>query len=312
MNAQYVNLDSVETGIFNRELKHVKTKSYDVLKKPLAAFTLFPVSNEVNAGAETITYEQYESIGIAKIISDYAQDLPRCDIKGREFTSRVKSVGNSYGYSRQDIRAFQLAGKPFQQRKANSAVEAQMRTWNSIAFNGDTEHNLQGLFTNANIPTVSLPADGNSNGGTNSTKLEHKTPQQMVRDLNTIANSIFNATGGVERPDTLVVTPDVYSLIHSTPRSDNSDTTVAEYFLRNNPFINNIQFAIEFEGAGTGGADVTMAYERSPDKLTLEMPMMFTQGMPQEKGLTYEIPCESRIGGLIIYYPLSIAICEDA
>ena len=36
--------------------------------------------------------------------------------------------------------------------------------------------------------------------------------------------------------------------------------------------------------------------------------MPFTQYPPQERGLEFVVPCESRYGGIITYYPLSLAI----
>ena len=45
-------------------------------------------------------------------------------------------------------------------------------------------------------------------------------------------------------------------------------------------------------------------------KLSLEIPMHFYQYPLQEKGLEIEIPCEQRVAGMVIYYPLSALIVE--
>ena len=93
----FTNLDSAQTIFFARELEAKKAQTYDVIRAPLKAFELIPVSTEAGPGAEAIVYEQYDSTGIAKIIANYADDLPRAEVKGQEFTARVKSVGNSDG-----------------------------------------------------------------------------------------------------------------------------------------------------------------------------------------------------------------------
>ncbi len=53
---------------------------------------------------------------MAKIISSYASDLPRADVKGKPTTAIIKSLGDSYGYSIQEMRASgygrQVAGCP--------------------------------------------------------------------------------------------------------------------------------------------------------------------------------------------------------
>lgn len=299
---------------FARELEHVKSQTYDVIRAPLRAFELIPVSTEAGSGAESITYQQYDMTGIAKIIADYADDLPRADVKGKEFTARVRSVANSYGYSLQEIRAAQMAGKPLESRKSSAATRTQREKWNRIAFYGDEEHQLQGWLSNPNIPADAVADDGTGD----STLWANKTPDQILRDMNELVNGIVARTNGAEQPDTLVLPIERYTYITSTPRSNNSDTTIAEYFLRNNPFIDSLEWSNEITAANRTAnmasdpytGEIMIAYRRSPDTMTLEMPQMFEQLPVQERGLEFVVPCHSRIGGVIIYYPLSMSIGE--
>jgi len=301
-NQKYVNLDSGETIFFARELELIKSKSYDVKYADLKARSLLPVSGEAGPGAESITYRQYDHLGVAKLISSYANDLPRSDVKGREFTSPVRSLGASYGYNLQEVRAAKMVGKPLEQRRANAAKRAVMQLENTIAFKGDSASGLGGFISNPNYSVVSVGA-----GAGGGTTFKTKTPDEILKDLNQVANTPFSVTLGVEMPDTMLLPLDQYTLISSTARSANSDTTILEYFLKNNPFIKSVDWLNELKGAGLGGSDAMMAYRKDPDALTLEIPQDFEQLPVQEKGLEFEIPCHSRIGGVLIYYPLSIA-----
>lgn len=307
---QTVHMDEEMTIFFARELEARKSRTYDVVRAPLKAFELIPVSTDAGEAAESIVWESYEQTGIAKIISNYSDDLPTADVKGEEFVSRVKSIGNSYVYSLQEIRAAAMAGKPLPQRKASAAAEAHRMLWNKIAFYGDATHNIPGWLTNPNIPTVTVEADGNENGGSNSTEFEHKTGDQIVRDMHDLVHSIVTTTHGVERPNTLVMPLKQYTYIASRRMRDGSDVTILQHFLATSPFISSVEWADELIGQGAGGTDIMIAYDRSPDKMTLEMPMMFRQHNVQENNLAYKVPCESRIGGVLIYYPLSQAIGE--
>ena len=76
---------------------YIKSQTYDRLYPEFTALTLFPVTHEVPEGAETVTYYSYDKTGMAKIISNYATDLPRVDVKGEPTTVPVKSIGDSYG-----------------------------------------------------------------------------------------------------------------------------------------------------------------------------------------------------------------------
>ena len=104
MGDKYINIDAQESVFFDRELEYIKSQSYDVKFPQLKAKTLIPVSTEAGPGASTITYRAYEGYGVAKIIASYADDLPRADVGGKEFTSNVRSLGDSYGYNVQEIR----------------------------------------------------------------------------------------------------------------------------------------------------------------------------------------------------------------
>jgi hypothetical protein len=297
---QSQNLDSAQTIFFSRELEAKKAQTYDVIRAPLKAFELIPVSTEAGAGAEVISYEQYDITGIAKIIANYADDLPRADVKGKEFFAPVKSIGNSYGYSLQEIRAAQFAGKSLEQRKANAAARAQREKWNRIAFNGDAASGLPGWLTNSNVPSSPV-ADGDSGD----TEWDTKTPTEILKDLNDAVNGIIDLTNGAEQPNTVVLPIKQYTQIATTRQDSGTDTTILEYFLRNSPAITSVEWANELKGAFPGTTDGFIVYDRSPDKLTLEMPQMFEQLPVQERGLEFVVPCHSRIAGVIIYYPLA-------
>jgi len=296
---QSQNLDSAETMFFARELEFKKAQTYDVIRAPLKAMELIPVSTEAGPGAETISYEQYDSTGIAELIANYGDDLPRSDIKGKEFFAPVKSVGNSYGYSLQEIRAAQMAGKSLEQRKANAAARAQREKWNRIAFSGDAATGLPGWLTNANVPASAVAA-----GASTDTEWNTKTPTEILRDMNDAVNGVIDLTNGIEQPDTLVLPIKQYTQIATTRQDTGTDTTILEYFLRNSPTVTSVEWANELKGAFTGDTDGFIAYTRSPDKMTLEMPQMFEQLPVQERGLEFVVNCHSRIGGVIIYYPL--------
>jgi hypothetical protein len=59
--SENLRFDSVEsaTVFFARELDQVKTKTYDKQYPELSALAYFPITSEVNEGAETTTYYSY-------------------------------------------------------------------------------------------------------------------------------------------------------------------------------------------------------------------------------------------------------------
>lgn len=300
-------LDVNEQIFFNNELTKTKARTYDVIYPELKARTLIPVSFEAGPGAEAVRYEQYDTTGFAKVVSSYASDFPRADIKGKEFVSVVKSLGASYGYNVQEIRAAAMAGKPLQQRRANAAKYAILQLENRLAFFGDPAYNLQGFLTNPNIPTGTVEDDGV--GG--STRWTDKTPQQILRDMMVCASAPFRNTNGVEQANVLLLPPSQYAMAANLPFSENSDKTILSWFLTNNQYIKVVDWCAELAADNNPmGADIMFAYNRSPDKVTLEIPSDFEQMEPQEEGMEYVIYCHERFGGVVWYYPMSAALYD--
>lgn len=297
------------TAFFDRELEAVMSRSYDVKYPNLHAASgeIVPISTEDGPGAESITYMQFDMTGVAKIISDYADNLPAVNVAGKESTAKVRSIGNSYVYSVQEIRAAMMAGRGLSDRMAMAARRANDQKVDDIFFTGDEEHGLIGLLNHPNIPRLSILNDGSGSGTSFASKIA--TPDKILRDMNEMIDDVFTTTNGVERPDTLLLPLAQYALINTTPRADNSDTTILQFFLKNQPGV-TVKPCYKLAGAGTGGADVMAAYTNSPEHLSLRIPQPFEQFPPQETNLSYKVPCHSRCGGLIVFYPLAMLIGE--
>ena len=300
-------LDADGAVFFQRQLEHIKAKSYDVRYAELKARELFPVSNEGGIGITSITYRTYDQVGAAKIINAYANDLPRADVAGKETSIPVRSVGISYGYNLDEIQASQLTGAALDQRRANAARRSVEQVVNDVAFYGDDESGLPGLFSNPNIP---IGAVVNPGAGT---EFVNKTPDQILFDINDLFADIFETTLMVERGNTLLLPPAQWSYIMSTPRASNSDTTIGQYIAMNSPYLNSVDDIIPINECTstlnpTLSADAMVAYDRNPDKLQLEIPVELEMLPVQQKNLEFVIPGRSRLAGLNIYYPLSLAI----
>lgn len=305
-NFKSMNMDAAGDVFFSRQLEFVQSRVYEYQYPAFKSYIYIPINYDVPPGAEFVTATGYQSVGRARIINSYADDLPEAGILGTQLTNPVQSIGTSYRYSHQEIRAAQYANLNLSLRLAEAARRANDQLVNDLAITGNPLTGMTGIVNNPNVPVITVPATGV--GAT--TEWVNKSPEQILADLNLIVNSIVTNSNGVEMPDTLLMPIAQYTLIASTPRSVNSDTTILQYFLMNNPFIKNVDWLAQLAGAGVGGADVMIAYEKNENKLAMQIPMAFTQYAPQERNLEFVIPCESRYGGVTIYYPLSMAIGE--
>lgn len=315
LESKQTRFDSAEEAsvFFARELDHVKAKSYDVEYPELTALQIFPITHDVDEGADTVTYYSYDKKGLAKIIDNYSDDLPRADVDGKPSTAHIKSIGVSYGYSIQEMRASRMANKNLDARKAESARYSNDKTVNTIAWRGDDTSGLMGvLSTGQSIPLYTISAGATSG----KTKWIEKTPDEILDDINGMAKWVALTTKNVERPDTLCIPADVYMHI-ATKRIPDTGITVLKFLLDNSPYIKDIVSTAELNAdsvetnpfaAATGGQGVAFLFTNNPDKLSLENPMPYKQYAAQPKNLETVIPCESRTAGVIVYYPLSALI----
>lgn len=300
-----MRFDSAEDAsiFFARELDYIKSKSYDKIYPEFTALNNFPITHEVPEGAETMTYYSYEKTGMAAIISNYATDLPRADVKGSPTTAYVKSIGDSYGYSIQEMRASRMAGKSLDTRKAEAARYAIDRKTNEIAFAGDKEHKLMGMLSSDNnIPLYTLATVETK------TSLKDKSAAEILADINGMFAYQSRITQDVERADTLALPPAVFIDI-STRQIPNTGYTVKRFLLENAPYLKNIitapELSAENKATNPYGVDVAMLYTNSADKFSLEIPMAFYQYPLQNRNLEVIVPCEERVAGIVLYYPLS-------
>lgn len=304
----FPHFDSSESMFLQRQLDYIKQQTYDIKYAELKARKLIPVSSEADPGAENIFYRQYDQSGIAKIISNYADDLPDADVSGKEFFATVKTLGASYKYNIQEMRAAVYGNVPLEQRRANAARRSIAQKENKLAFFGDTASNLIGLFSAPNVTSLTIPATGTGS----TTQWVNKTPDQILFDMNLVANTVVSTSLGVENPDTMLLPLSQFNYVASTARSQYSDKTILNYFLENNPYIKEVEWVNELKGAGVSGSgggpyDRMYAYRRSPEVLTLEIPSDFEQLELEIRNLVYKVPCIERFGGVLVYYPLALA-----
>lgn len=299
------HFDAAETSAaFARELELIKPTLYTVVYPAVTFETVMPVSSDKSPAAEFITYRMADQVGIAKIISNYADDLPAADVSLREFTLKVYTLGISAGWNLWELAASIMAGRPLDKARLSSAKEQIIRLANKLAFIGDTTIGLYGFTNHPNIPnTVVTTYDAVT---TWAAKLLKGTAGRnaILDDLNLPFTRVATATKGAEVFDTVAMGPTNYQQIAQATRSDTSDTTILEMFLKAHPGVTVIVVP-ELETSGTGGLKQVICYRRSPDKAELEIPQDLVIHEPERRGLRWLVAVTMRFAGLQMRYPLA-------
>jgi hypothetical protein len=298
-------LDRAESAFFAKENEFVKAKTYDAKPPALKGLALVPQASDLPVGIDQITYRRYLESGEAKIIADYAKDYPRVDVFGEEFTSKVVDLGDSYGYSIKEIRASMHAGKRLDQRRALAARRTIERKLNKIALLSDPEGGTFGLLDFPGLTEATLIADGTGN----SKAWAAKTVDQILRDINTMLDSVIIPTNGIETPDTLLLPLSAFNKLTNTRLGDNT-ISLMKYIRDNFPQITKIDWLNELKGIGAGGANRIFVGKFDTDHLEHQIIVDFEQLEAEHEGGQYTIPCQATTGGVIVYYPMAFAYAD--
>jgi len=289
----FKNMDAAMSSFFENELRQVMARSYDVVYPELMARTMFPVSSEISNAAESFVYDQYDFVGVAKLIHSYASDLPSVEVTGKQFVRTVWSEGISFKYSFQDVRAAQFAGKSLNDRKAKAARRQMLSLENKIAFHGDEQAGIPGFIQYPNI----LQED--SSGAWNNSNV-------ILADLETALAHQRDVTYGAESANILVV-PDEYYVYMAMERfNEYSDMSLLEYIVQKFPFIEQVVSCYELKGSDPAGKDCAMLYRKSPEKRTMEIPQDVEFFDAQQDGFMFKVPVHARTAGVVVWAPLSV------
>lgn len=294
-------LTTSQGAAFLRDLEGIRAEVYEVKTPPLSAMLHIPQSSEAQSWQSTYTRRMLERFGAAKIISDYADDLPLVGVGGREDSYKVKEIGAAYQFSRKEMLQ-NAKGIPLRSNLARACRRAIEEKLNRIAWYGDPAGGLFGKLNFPFIPRYLSSVTFNSSS----------TAADKLAELHTIAYRQWIETETVARPDTMLVSTKVYADISSEYRSDNSDATVLDAFLASNEIITSVEAVPELSGAGPNGEDLIVVYRNALENGSHQLAEPFTQLPEQERNLAVVVNCVAQSGGYATDYPQEITIAEVA
>ena len=310
MNTNYDQADLnviKNSGAFNedvsaflaQQLTFVRNQALEVKKAPLNAFQVFPVATDLPKGADSAVQYVYDAVGVAKVISNYADDLPRVDVFATEQVVRVKDLGVSYGYSDKEVANAAFARVNISASKATKSRRAIDLKINQIAWNGDAANNITGFLNNPNISEYTLEV-----GASGKTDFESKTEAEILKDITGFLQTIADATNEVEQANTLLLAPNAYAHLATTRLSD-SDRTLLEFVRQVNPNLTRIMKVGELKGAASDGSDMMVAGYFDPDYIKLEIPERFEQKPAERRNLETVINCTASVAGVTVAIPMA-------
>lgn len=307
--------DAVENQslFFNRALEYLTAKAYEVEYEVLPFRDVFPIINQGGAGVKEITSEVYDFFAKAQVISGSGKDIPFVAGGGKEIKFPVVMWGIGAQWTIQELQAFVVAQRNNRARyspeqiRQKAALRGVEEALNDQAFFGIPSAGIYGFMDNPLIPVGVVDA-----GLSGDTAWETKTADEILADVNGLADQIFVGSKMREKPNKLLLPPSKWSLLKNR-RLDNRDISILTYLLENSQYFKSPEDIIpvnEYENAGYNGTGKMSAYNKNEDKVCVEIPEE-TQTMPvQQQLFSYMLLWYAYSAGAVVRFPRSVAHAE--
>lgn len=291
--------DANESLFFARDLEYQESRVYEKKYPEIKFRQIFPVNNEGGPAALFITYKMLDKTGMAQVISDYSQDLPRVNLSAVEVTKQAFSVADSAVYSQREVDAAMATKTNLDSTLLSLMREAYERKLDEIADRGHARSGLEGFNTNGNIPISAATTSSGSGDDT----WPNKTPDEIVADFSLAYNTIITNSAGVHRANAVIMSPERMALLDQL-RLSNTATTLREYLEKAFRGLTWFDWT-RMSTASAAGAQRMAMGQRDSEVLEFREPMPFRIYPLERSGLKYTYTGEGRTAGMVVRFPLA-------
>lgn len=293
-------LPTMDDGLafFISQLSNVESTIYETKYRNIVYQDFIPIDMSDPEWVDSVDYISYDAVGVSKFISANADDLPDVAATAKKSTIPVHLGGDSFSYSLDELQKSQQLRMPLDTIKGRMAFRAYEEHAQRVAFTGDSERGLFGLWNHPNVQSDNSTVDWST-----------ATGQEIVADMNDLLNTVWENSAQVHVPNTLVLPANQWSIISSRRMDSGTDTTILEFFRKNNLYTQltggelDIRQNLELQTAGAGGGERMMAYEKNNENLGMKIPMAWRTLAPQPINLKIKVPAQYKLGGVFFRYP---------
>ena len=157
-----------------------------------------PVRNDIDPGAESVTYSSFDYAGVAQRVTGAADDFPEGNAAGVQATKPLMSCSSSFSYTIDELRAANKAGRSLDRIRALTARKLIDQKIDNILASGDASVDLgpltgtspmQGFLSLSNKQTQTAASIGGS-----TLWIGNKSADQIVADVSTTAIATVPST----------------------------------------------------------------------------------------------------------------------
>lgn len=281
-------------SLFNQ----IATETYGLEREALDATKFVPAQGGVGQWVGSWTYKVLSEFGVAKFISDYAEDLPPVSRALELRTVLIRTIADSYGYSEAELMTWLAAGVDVSRDDAETARRKIDEKVDEVLLLGDKSVNIEGLFNNSNVSVATIEAGATSSA----TAWSGKTVDEIVKDVQALVDAIYKGSKNTVKGDTLILPHAAFAHVSTTRVGATDSRTVLEHLkaVFAAQGIANWYESAKLDTAGASGKTRAVLYRKAPNVVAYVLPVPFRQKEAQECALHYKVPCYARIGGTVV------------
>lgn len=289
------------------ELSAMEARVYETPYATVTYLEDIPLNSSVQEYATHWNYRSYDGVTMGKFIGANAKDLPRVAQSAQLHQVEIGYAGVECHYTLDELRTTAATNMPIDTMQAQLAYRGSEEHSQRVAYFGDADRKMDGLFNNPNVTKTGATID-----------YKVATGQQLFNLLNDPIFAVIKASKNYHTPGVALFFPDLWKQANSTLMTGYTDRTVMEHFKINNSYTlmtgREIDIKIRFQlqadnlaegGVDNGGKDRYMVYDKSETNLAMVKPIPFRMLAPQLEGLGITVPCEYKFSGTEFRYPLA-------
>lgn len=314
--------DAVATTVFlNRQLEDIDGVVNETKYAELKSLQMLQLKPGLDPLAERYTRRKVDWSGQkSKRSANPTDTAPLAQTSRAEESIDYVIYKQGFGYSRDEIAKSAKYGMGLDRERAEAARKLQAQSLDALLATGDAEVSMPGLLTLTGTQTYSIPADGSGS----SALWTAKTPALILRDLNGIVTQMLTNTKDIFGVKRIVLPTTLQRYIATTARSDNSDLSILEYFKRNNPGIEVLEWerlsdsTTDLYGNSCNGTSVNSGLNRilagdfGVDNVRGIVSIMNEMLEPERQGEGFKVDLKMKLAGVDAPQPKAIIYADGA
>lgn len=300
------------TVAFTNELRHVFA---EVIKQPMPEFQFadgqfFPSITDVPLGKKTYEYHMLSYAGHAEVLNSLAwRQLPRVTLAADMQIGYVHRFGCCWSITEDDDLAQQFTSISLDTELPVAAKRAHMQRWDQEFAFGNDGLNLQGALNHPNVPVIDAPL----NAGATSTYWSKKSGAEIINDVKLLLRYLPGITSEIEKPDTVLMSPDEMVEITTRQMDPTSGTTIFEFMQKSFPGVTFKVANACKKSASYGKLAVNrLCAYKANDKSRVGHVIVepYRQREPMQDGLEKVVICTSGHGATLVRQPYSMVYMD--